>query len=349
MNDYYGIYKAKCADVADGYYRVLVPQVLGDAKAILHAWTGLEAPTPGEMGFVSFVAGDPAYPVWVGGGTFVTEIRNELIAVSGDYEPGGAIATHAADTTSVHGIDDTNDLVLASTLSSYATTASLSAYATDTDLTNHTSATTSVHGIADTSVLVTDTDLSNHTALTTGVHGIADTSDLLVTSDLSNHTATTTSVHGIADTADLLTTSYPPRAKAVRDASQTISDNTTTAIQFNEAVEYDNSSIFSSANNTRLTVPSGMDGEWLFVGNSDIGPPGSGVGRYQLTIAVNGGSSVARQSQQGNNIDNTLGMNISWVGTLSAGDYVELRWFYDSADATESATNSWFSAQYLGP
>jgi len=54
-------------------------------------------------------------------------------------------------------------------------------------LLEHEADTTSVHGIADTSVLATDSDLStavsNHAAVTTSVHGIADTSDLVVTTD----------------------------------------------------------------------------------------------------------------------------------------------------------------------
>jgi Major tropism determinant N-terminal domain len=96
-------------------------------------------------------------------------------------------------------------------------------------VTNHTNASTMVHGIADTSLLATQSDvnnastaaasdLSDHTSATTTVHGIADTS-LLATqsdvndaataaaSDLSDHTSATTTVHGIADTSLLATQS----------------------------------------------------------------------------------------------------------------------------------------------
>jgi hypothetical protein len=96
-------------------------------------------------------------------------------------------------------------------------------------VTNHTNASTMVHGIADTSALATQSDvnnaataaasdLSDHTSATTTVHGIADTS-LLATqsdvndaasaaaSDLSDHTSATTTVHGIADTSLLATQS----------------------------------------------------------------------------------------------------------------------------------------------
>jgi hypothetical protein len=96
-------------------------------------------------------------------------------------------------------------------------------------VTNHTNASTMVHGIADTSLLATQSDVNNaatgaasalsgHAADSTAVHGIADTS-LLATqsdvnnaataaaSDLSDHTSATTTVHGIADTSLLATQS----------------------------------------------------------------------------------------------------------------------------------------------
>ena len=59
--------------------------------------------------------------------------------------------------------------------------------ATQTELDNHASDTTSVHGIADTSVLATSTDVStavsNHASVTTSVHGISNTANLVYTND----------------------------------------------------------------------------------------------------------------------------------------------------------------------
>lgn len=51
-----------------------------------------------------------------------------------------------------------------------------------------------------------DSAVSTHAADTTNIHGIADTSALVTTTDLSSHTSATTSVHGIADTSKLVTT-----------------------------------------------------------------------------------------------------------------------------------------------
>lgn len=85
--------------------------------------------------------------------------------------------------------------------------ADTSVLVTDSDLATHNSDTTSVHGIADTSVLVTVAQLSAHDSDTTNVHGIADTSVLVTDSDLAAHDSDTTNVHGIADTSELITDS----------------------------------------------------------------------------------------------------------------------------------------------
>lgn len=96
-----------------------------------------------------------------------------------------------------------------------------------TNLSNHESDTTSVHGIANTTVLVTTTDLSTsstnaqtnaqtfatnaigvHSADSTDVHGIADTSALATKTyadtAVSTHQSDSTDVHGITNTQNLV-------------------------------------------------------------------------------------------------------------------------------------------------
>ena len=94
-----------------------------------------------------------------------------------------------------------------------------------TNLSNHESDTISVHGIANTTVLVTTSDLSTssttaqtnaqtfatgaiatHAADTSDVHGIADTTALALTADLTAHNNDTTDVHGITNTQNLVYT-----------------------------------------------------------------------------------------------------------------------------------------------
>lgn len=86
------------------------------------------------------------------------------------------------------------------------------------EISTHNSDSTNVHGIADTSTLVTNSELSsavsNHNGDTTNVHGITDTSVLVTTSILDSHNSDTTSVHGIADTSQLATLTYVNEADA---------------------------------------------------------------------------------------------------------------------------------------
>jgi hypothetical protein len=115
-------------------------------------------------------------------------------------------------------------------------------------VTAHTTATTGVHGIADTALLATTASVNTaisisatasaqdatskvslHEADTTSVHGIADTAALATTAAtasaistaVSNHEADTTSVHGIADTAALATKEYADNAVTVHNTDET--------------------------------------------------------------------------------------------------------------------------------
>lgn len=181
-------------------------------------------------------------------------------AVNVGADPAGtatsAVSTHNSDTTDVHGISNTANLVYtndsrltdARTPTAHAAshgsagsdpvtvaqsqvtnlTTDLAAKASATDLSNHTSATTSVHGISNTANLVYTNDSRLTDARTPTAHAASHgsagsdpvtvaqsqvtnlTTDLAAkasATDLSNHTSATTSVHGISNTADLVYTS----------------------------------------------------------------------------------------------------------------------------------------------
>ena len=84
----------------------------------------------------------------------------------------------------------------------------LDAKASSTQLSDHTSDSTAVHGISDTANLAYLTDLSSHASDTTDIHGISNTANLVYAVDLSGHASDTTDIHGITDTAELATKAF---------------------------------------------------------------------------------------------------------------------------------------------
>ena len=137
-----------------------------------------------------------------------------------------AVTTHNNDTTDVHGIPDTSVLVTTEAMEEYVGTSVGNAtvdqstlagvgldWNSDTDqfdidntvateeyadgaVTTHNSATTSVHGIADTAALAT----------TSAVSSAQTAAESFATTAVSTHNDDTTNVHGIADTSVLVTT-----------------------------------------------------------------------------------------------------------------------------------------------
>ena len=127
-----------------------------------------------------------------------------------------------------------------------------------TNLTNHQSDTTSIHGIADMTALATttnvstaiatevsnrDTAIATHSNDTTSVHGIVDTANLALLTDLTTHQNDTTSIHGIVDTANLAT---------LTDISTEVS-NRNTAIATHNSDTTDVHGIVNTANLALLT------------------------------------------------------------------------------------------------
>ena len=146
-----------------------------------------------------------------------------------------------------------------------------------TNLSNHQSDTTSIHGIADTSVLVTATQLGNHESDTTGVHGITDTSALALTATLnaaiatevtsrdaavSTHNSDTTQVHGIADTSALATTAdittHNSDTTGVHGIADTSALTTTTLLNAAIATEVTNRDAAVSTHNSDTTNVHGI-------------------------------------------------------------------------------------------
>jgi hypothetical protein len=207
----------------------------------------------------------------IDGAPAVLNTLNELAAAIGDDpafittlntavgDVDESLTLHSTATTSVHGVADMADLAtkgyvdtavgnaavdqsalagvgidwnLVSEAFDIDSTVATKTYA-DGAVTTHSSDTTSVHGIADTSALAlsatvaTDisTAVSTHSSDETNVHGIADTSALATKTyadgAVSTHNSDTTDVHGIANTANLATKAYADDAVSTHSADTT--------------------------------------------------------------------------------------------------------------------------------
>jgi hypothetical protein len=96
----------------------------------------------------------------------------------------------------------------------------------------------------------------------------------------------------------------------------------------------------NTTNNSRLTVPTGLGGEYLVVGAAwwDLS---SAVGSRYTRIYKNNSAELALQANPANTV--ALRQQVVWYGTLAPGDYVELGTFQDSGgtrpvgDATNDA------------
>ena len=134
------------------------------------AWTALD-----------YFANSAALTALLDGAPEALDTINELaMALNNDPDFFTTVSTnlsnHAADTTDIHGIDDTSLLAT----KSYS----------DSGVNTHADQTLNIHGIANTELLITTQELTDYTA-----------------SEVQGHN-TTISVHGIADTSLLATTEY---------------------------------------------------------------------------------------------------------------------------------------------
>ncbi len=199
-----------------------VNAIIGGAPELLNTLNELSVAIANDQDFAATITGLVGEKVAKSGDTMTGHLTLPVLPLNVDHAASkkyvddtssdaanGAVASHNALTTNVHGIGDVAELATQSYVG--------------TQLENHNDATLNVHGIADTSALAMDSDLQTHILATTTVHGIADTSQLALLSDIETHRTDTTSVHGIADTANLVLTD-----DARLSDTRTPTDNTVT-------------------------------------------------------------------------------------------------------------------------
>lgn len=137
--------------------------------------------------------------------------------------------------------------------------------------------------------------------------------------------------------------------KAVRTATQSLTNNTNTAVAFNATDEYDTDAIHdTSTNNTRLTVPTGMGGIWRITYSVEFASNSTGL--RSAFLSINGSAKVPDGTQRFGPVSGeTTRMTASADLNLTAAQYVELfvRHTITGGGALDLST-AIMSAHYLG-
>lgn len=123
-----------------------------------------------------------------------------------------------------------------------------------------------------------------------------------------------------------LTSVTTPYARVRHTAAQTLSTSTTTAIQFNTVVE--DTSGFSNLGvaNTKLTIPTGLDGVYSIAGNLRLASSTSTL--IEIGVRLNGSTILVTELIAGASNERTV--SAATVRRLAAGDYLEVTGFQNS-------------------
>lgn len=125
----------------------------------------------------------------------------------------------------------------------------------------------------------------------------------------------------------------PPSCRVKKTTvSQSIPHATNTAMEFNDADEWDTDDFHDpSTNNTRLTVPTGLAGKYLVAANCCFSPNATGV--RTLGVRINGSTRVAQVQTPVSSGTYHTELSISTIVELNVGDYVEFTVYQGSGSS----------------
>ena len=112
-----------------------------------------------------------------------------------------------------------------------------------------------------------------------------------------------------------------PGCQAVLSTQMSIADTTSTAAELDGADIWDTDGFHDPAsNNTRITIPTGLGGRYLFTARMSF--VANTTGHRILRLRVNGGSLYGYATAEGYSVDSS-GMTTAYELNLAATDYVE--------------------------
>jgi hypothetical protein len=129
----------------------------------------------------------------------------------------------------------------------------------------------------------------------------------------------------IRDNENFLRTAHACRV--YKSATQTVASGNTDVVSFNTE-DYDTDTLHDNAtNNSRITIPTGFGGYWLFIFHAGVDADATGHTRYVCSLRKNaaGASGSGTLLQATNVTGHTLPQDgeASTLVPLTAGDYVE--------------------------
>lgn len=137
----------------------------------------------------------------------------------------------------------------------------------------------------------------------------------------------------------------PPRAFAYHSTTQSIATGADTAVALDSEF-VDSATLHSIATNTsRITIPSGQDGWWLFTGRVEFAA--NATGQRKLILRLGGTTEIA-----GVQLDAAAGANvtklaIAFMWNAAAAEYYELIVSQNSGGALNLSTSPYFLAQRI--
>jgi hypothetical protein len=138
--------------------------------------------------------------------------------------------------------------------------------------------------------------------------------------------------------------STPPSVKAVRTAVLSVANNTSTALTFNAADEWDTDSFHSTTtNSSRITVPAGLGGTYHIIGFSNYAA--AGTTKCLTILRKNGVTDLLFQSQLSLS-GGACNLALPILTKLAAADYIELYVLQTTGgalDVTGSLSAHWVS------
>lgn len=137
----------------------------------------------------------------------------------------------------------------------------------------------------------------------------------------------------------------PPRAFVYHSATQSIANGTDTAVACNSEI-LDSAALHDTAtNNSRLTVPSGETGIWLFAAYVEF--DANATGQRKLVLRHGGSQTMAALTVDAAAGSQPTRLTVTTILSMSAAEYMEAVVSQNSGGALNLASVPRFSAQRI--